>query len=262
MASTRIFVASICLIAATLGWSTAMAQATRVQPSTPVAAGGTAWSSLTPAQRAALAPLERQWGSIDAVRQEKWIEIAGRFPTMPADRRTRIHARMTEWAKLTPSERGQARLRYQELRRLTPQERQARWNAYQALPSDRRRELAARAAPRREAAQSAARLPRDAADQARRQDRPRAGKDNIVPNPSYTASPRPVSPTLLRADRGASTSLITRPVTPPVHQQTGLPKIAVTPGFVDRSTLLPQRGPQGAAVQARGASAPTRRARP
>jgi hypothetical protein len=28
-----------------------------------------------------------------------------------------------------------------------------------------------------------------------------------------------------------------------------MPKIAATPGFVDSTTLLPQRGPQGAAVE-------------
>jgi len=47
---------------------------------------------------------------------------------------------------------------------------------------------------------------------------------------------------------------------PPAHQQTGLPKIAATPEFVDRTTLLPQRGAQGAAAKhAAGASAPVQR---
>jgi hypothetical protein len=35
-----------------------------------------------------------------------------------------------------------------------------------------------------------------------------------------------------------------------------MPKIAATPGFVDPATLLPKRGPQGAAAQ-RAASART-----
>jgi hypothetical protein len=38
--------------------------------------------------------------------------------------------------------------------------------------------------------------------------------------------------------------------TPPRHQQAGMPKIAATPGFVNDATLLPQRGPQGAAAEA------------
>jgi hypothetical protein len=41
---------------------------------------------------------------------------------------------------------------------------------------------------------------------------------------------------------------------PPASIQHGLPKIAATPGFVDPATLLPRRGPQGAAV-ARNAQA-------
>jgi hypothetical protein len=43
---------------------------------------------------------------------------------------------------------------------------------------------------------------------------------------------------------------------PPAHQQTGLPKIAATPGFVDPVTLLPRRGPQGAAAVEVPAPAP------
>jgi hypothetical protein len=41
---------------------------------------------------------------------------------------------------------------------------------------------------------------------------------------------------------------------PPVHQQTGLPKIAATPEFVNKATLLPQRGPQGAAARSAAAA--------
>jgi len=42
--------------------------------------------------------------------------------------------------------------------------------------------------------------------------------------------------------------------TPPSHQQTGLPKIAATPEFVDKSTLLPRRGPQAAATRSAAAA--------
>ena len=35
---------------------------------------------------------------------------------------------------------------------------------------------------------------------------------------------------------------------PPRHQQAGMPKIATNSDFVDRHTLLPQRGPQAAAA--------------
>ena len=86
-------------------------------------------------------------------------------------------------------------------------------------------------------------------------------KSNLVPNPTFTAPPRPVAPSVVQAKPGATTTLITRAPEPPRHQQTGLPKIAATPGFVDKSTLLPQRGPQGAAARplAAAASQPTTR---
>jgi hypothetical protein len=57
---------------------------------------------------------------------------------------------------------------------------------------------------------------------------------------------------VIQAAPGATTTLVTRRPTPPAHQQAGLPKIAATPEFVNKSTLLPQRGPQGAAVRPAG----------
>jgi hypothetical protein len=53
---------------------------------------------------------------------------------------------------------------------------------------------------------------------------------------------------MVQAAPGATTTLISKRPAPPSHQQPGLPKIAATPNFVDKQTLLPQRGAQGAAV--------------
>ena len=83
-------------------------------------------------------------------------------------------------------------------------------------------------------------------------------KTNIVPNPAYAAPPMPVNSMALQAQPGATTTSIAKRPTPPAHQQTGLPKIAASPGFVDKSTLLPKRGPQGAATRSAAASEPTR----
>jgi Protein of unknown function (DUF3106) len=55
---------------------------------------------------------------------------------------------------------------------------------------------------------------------------------------------------LQQAKPGATTTTISTRPAPPAHHQAGLPKIVAAPGFVDRATLLPQRGPQGAAVRA------------
>jgi hypothetical protein len=212
---------------------------------------GVRWNALSPSQREALAPLEQDWRGIDAVRKQKWIALAARFKTLPPEERARITARMAEWAKLTPAERGQARLRFEEARQLPVPDRSERWRAYQALPTEQREQLAARAA-------TAASAPRDAASKPPRSGRDKEAKFNVVPNPALAQPPRPVAPTLVQAAPGATTTVITRRPTPPPHQQTGMPKIATTPEFVNRSTLLPRRGPQAAAVtSAASAPAPT-----
>lgn len=203
--------------------------------------GGVSWKQLTPAQRSALAPLEREWASLEPRRQDKWLEIAARFPSMPADERARMQERMAEWAKLSPKERGQARVNFQEARQLSPEERKARWESYQALPEDEKRKLAERARP-----------PRNDRDTPVKPASPvnhDGSKSNIVRVPSTPTPVRPVAPTVVQTGPGATTTLLSRPVAkPPLHQQAGVPKIAATPAFVDSATLLPKRGAQGAAA--------------
>jgi len=203
---------------------------------------GLRWQSLTAAQRDALAPLEHEWPTIDSGRKQKWITIAARFHALPAPEQARISQRMTEWAHLTPAERGELRMRFQQTRQVAAPDRSARWEAYQKLPPDEKQQFAARAASSSApAASSGSKTPGTSrfATQA---------KANIVPNPALAQPPRPVGPMVVQASPGATTRLITRPATPPAHQQTGMPKIAATPEFVNGSTLLPRRGPQAAAV--------------
>jgi hypothetical protein len=213
--------------------------------SAPVREEGVRWHALTPAQREALAPLEHDWPGIEAPRKQKWIALAGRMKTLSPEERARINARMVEWAKLTPLERGQARLRFEEVRELPAPTRSELWRAYQALPPAQRELLAARAASaasaRHEGASRTARVAHDSKE----------AKSNLVPNPALAQPPRQVAPTLVQAAPGATTTAITRRPSPPPHQQTGMPKIATTPEFVNRTTLLPRRGPQAAAVSGR-----------
>lgn len=219
---------------------------------------GPRWSELTAAQRQALKPLERDWTSIEADRKRKWMDIAARMPNMPPAERERVQARMSEWARKSPQERGETRQRYQEARQASPSDRQAQWEAYQALPPERKRQFQARAVPPAPApvVRSPSTRPDGGADKV-------GPKSNIVPNPAYAAPPKPVAPTVVQAQPGATTSLIGKRPTPPAHQQTGLPKIAATPDFVDRTTLLPRRGPQAAATRSAASApvpAPARRA--
>ena len=221
-----------------------------------VAEEGVRWQDLSSEHRTVLRPLEKDWASIAPAPKQKWVEIAVRFPTMPADERGRIQARMAEWAQMTPRERGQARLNFQEAKQASPQDRRAQWEAYQALPDERKRQLAARAVP--PPPTSVSRQPGMGVPQsnrlAGRSDEAPPAKSNIVPNPAHAQPLRQVAPTVVQAQPGATTTFITKRPVPPPHQQTGLPKIAATPEFVDRATLLPQRGPQGAATRSAAAA--------
>ena len=240
-----LLLAAVCwaLVAPTASW--AQSSVSGKAPVTVTAESGPLWRDLSASQRAALKPLERDWSGIDASHKQKWLEIAARYPSLPPAEQQRISARMAEWVNLSPSARGQARLNYQAARQLTPEERKARWQAYQSLSPEQRGKLAARAAPANASLArngDANRRPASASRDALQ------AKSNIVPNPSFAAPPKPVGPTVVQAQPGATTSLISRRPKPPTHQQPGMPKIAASPGFVDKSTLLPQRGAQGAAA--------------
>ena len=212
---------------------------------------GPTWTSLSAEQRSVLAPLRDDWPSIDAPRKAKWLDLATRYPKMAVDDQKRMQARMTEWARLSPQERAQARLNFQQAKQLPNQERQDQWQAYQALPESERKALAKRAITPTKGAETGGKPAPEL-----------SSKRNIVANPSLSATPvKPVAPTVVQAAPGATTTLVTRQPAPPAHQQSGMPKIAATPGFVDRNTLLPQRGAQSAGVRT-PASAPAPASRP
>ena len=210
--------------------------------------GGTTWAELTPAQRSALAPLQQEWNTLGPQNRAKWLQVAARYPGMPEAERARMQARMEAWSRLSPQERGQARLRYQQAQTVPAQDRRERWEQYQALPADQRRQLSAGSA-RSEVARKPEQRANGATPRGAARDNPRQAKSNLVPNAALAAPPKAVAPTIVQAKPGATTNLISKPPRAPGHQQTGLPKIAATPGLVDRTTLLPRRGAQGAATQ-------------
>lgn len=196
------------------------------------------WSALATPQRAALAPLERDWSNITPGQQQKWIEVANRFGSMPPDERARTQERMGAWSRLPPQERARARLNFQEARQISREDRQRQWEAYRSLPAEQQRELAQKAAPPPPPRAAARPSPSKEASE----------KSSLVRAPA-PAPARPVGPTVVQRGSGATTNLVSKPAQPPLHQQAGLPKLAATPGFVDSSTLLPQRGAQGAAAR-------------
>lgn len=210
----------LCLALCAVGWVHAQSPAV--------------WGSLSANQRNVLAPLERDWSTIPPAQQQKWIELSNRFGAMPMDEKARVQQRMTDWSRLTPQERARARLNFQEARPLGREERQQQWEAYRALPAEQRRELAERARPAN-------------GNNGRNEARPDT-KSSVVRLPA-PALVQPVRPSVVQRGAGATTNLVSKPPAPPLHQQAGMPKVAATPGFVDATTLLPQRGAQAATVR-------------
>jgi hypothetical protein len=199
-----------------------------------------AWGALSSSQKQILAPLQKDWPSLDAQRRQKWLEVASRYGNLPAEEQDRIRERMVEWARMTPAQRAGARLVFQEARQLPADERKARWEAYRALPPETRQALAQRAGPQA--------LPTPPVGRAEPGTATPAPKRNLVQT-GARQPPKAVTPTVVQARPGATTTPMATPASPPLHQQAGLPKIAATPTFVDPTTLLPKRGPQGAAAR-------------
>lgn len=207
------------------------------------AGSGPAWTALKPQQQQILAPLQKDWSALDAGRKEKWLEIATRYPAMPADQQARMQQRMAEWARMTPEQRGQARVNFQQAQTVPPPNRQAQWEAYQALPKERREALA------RQGAASTPSVARPATPAGKLRSAPldaQAPKANSAPATAVNALPRPVGPTLVQTGPGASTRLITQPPPPKPAASGPQAKIDVSANAIDRTTLLPKQGPQAA----------------
>lgn len=116
-----------------------MAQATKVEPRP-------TWSELTALQQQALAPLIGTWGRLSEAHKRKWLAVSANYPTMPPGEQARLHSRMAEWAALSPQQRNQARLNFAETQQVATDDKKGKWDAYQALPEDEKRKLAAGAA--------------------------------------------------------------------------------------------------------------------
>ena len=100
------------------------------------------WAELTPAQQRVLAPLAGQWNTLTEVHRRKWLRIAARFQELAPAEQQRLHARMTEWAQMTPEQRRLARENFQ-IHRTVPVERKTEaWDRYQQLPEAQKRQLA------------------------------------------------------------------------------------------------------------------------
>lgn len=232
------------------------------------ASSSNTWHELSPSQHRVLQPLKALWPTMESTNRERWVNVANRFGRLSPIEQQRMQERMTQWSKLPPQERGEARLRFQQTRQISPQERQQKWASYQALSPQEKGDLAQQARRKQQPVLLPDNMagPRELSQQSvakRRHDNESPQKSNWVPGPSPNAPGQvAVSPSSIKAGRGATTTLISQRPTPPLHQQTGLTKIAATKGFVDPDTLLPRKGAQGAAVTAVPVGLPSAASRP
>lgn len=202
-----------------------------------------AWSGLTANQQALLAPLARDWDGISSTQRSKWLSATATLSTLPAPELARVHDRMRDWARLSPSERINARIGYQVAKQVDAEQRQAKWEAYQALSPEERQALNEKAVARRQAQAAAP------ARSTKRQ--PNQAKSNIVPAAPKLLPPVPVTGSLIQAKPGATTVLMTRGLALPSHQSAGEAKLVADPALVDPKTLLPKslKAPSASAQQ-------------
>jgi hypothetical protein len=121
-------------------------------PQTPSAS----WQQLTPRQKQALAPLGMQWGMLTAQQQSKWLTISQNFFQLSAVEQSTMHARMADWVALSPEQRNVARFNFNSLQSLPKEDKKAKWEAYQALSVDEKRQLStASISPGKSAARTA-----------------------------------------------------------------------------------------------------------
>lgn len=264
-----VFVAGSLLALALLGllgslvWHPSAQATTNAQSSVaPTTGAPSDWSQLSASQRKALAPLASQWASLAPSSRVKWVEVARRFNQLAPAEQARLQERMASWAALPSDQRGEARLRYQQSRQLPAGQRQEKWQAYQALSNEEKQDLGRQAQRRSKPVMLPDRVagPREPAQAYGNKRATSASgspaKSNTVPN-AVTASPRQptvVSPATVKAGSGATTNLVTRRPSPPMHQQVGMPKVNAAKGSVDPVTLLPRTGAQGAAMASLPAS--------
>lgn len=106
------------------------------------------WGDLSAAQQQALQPLAGAWPTLSEAQKRKWIALSRNYQRMTPDDQARLHSRMTGWVALSPQQRTQARLNFAETKGLSADDKKAKWEAYQALPPEEKRKLAAGAPAR------------------------------------------------------------------------------------------------------------------
>ncbi|MDP3785570.1 MAG: DUF3106 domain-containing protein [Undibacterium sp.] len=111
-------------------------------PNSALSSSKITWSSLTPAQKIALAPLAPEWDSIEELPKRKWLGIANKYAVMNPDEQQRIQDRLKTWAKLSPAQRMAVRENFSNTTKTPAAQKSAQWQQYQQLSEEEKLKLA------------------------------------------------------------------------------------------------------------------------
>ena len=105
------------------------------------------WRELTPRQQRALEPLASNWDELTEAHKQKWLAMSRNYAELSPTEQETLHSRMTDWSRLSNQQREQARQNFAAVKQVPPEVRKAKWEAYQALSEEEKRQLAAKARP-------------------------------------------------------------------------------------------------------------------
>lgn len=135
-------VISCILLSAT---TTPFAQ-TNISPIPTLGTKAPSWAELTDNDKTILAPLELDWETLSTDMKQKWVQVAKKYDKLPTAEQERLQSRMSEWSKLSPSERRIARENYLKNMKVAPEKKAEAWQAYQQLSAEEKKKLADEAA--------------------------------------------------------------------------------------------------------------------
>lgn len=104
------------------------------------------WADLTPAERSALAPIQRGFDALDAQQRRKWRAFVPRFERMSPKERQNAQSKMERWARMTPEERLAARAQALRDREQSRSHRSESWEKWRGLSESEREALSEQAA--------------------------------------------------------------------------------------------------------------------
>jgi hypothetical protein len=82
------------------------------------------WTTLTPMQKEALAPIAQQWDTLPDKQQKRLLATTKRYPKLSPNEKQLFLTRLTDWSKLTPEQRDRAREKYKAFSKLAPEKRE------------------------------------------------------------------------------------------------------------------------------------------